>query len=515
MNENKFLKNTFLLAVASILSKLIGFVFRVPLTNMIGAEGIGLFNYGHTLYAALVSFIVAGVPLAMSKMIAERIADEKYDEAHRIFKLSFVGMFFIGLMMSLVLLVITDFFIGLIWPVETYFVLFGLVFAPFFIALSSAFKGYFIGLQENKAPALAQIIESLGRLIFGLGLTYILLSKMNHLAVVGAALGVTCGAFLGFISYAIDYLRIRKKLYFGVNQNIELSWKATNKDLLKELAQYAIPISIGALAGTLITLTDSIMIPGRLATIGIEENVITTLYGNISSVWMIVNLPLAALVALSSSWMPKMAELRTQNKSKEFLEYLKKNIKWTLYIVLPSTSGLFFLSKEILKLIFPSIIGAEHLLEILSLSLVLMGLNLIFITTLQGLGETRKPINHLLFGSIFKIILNYILIGIPILGIYGAAIATLLSYLLISILNALSILKKLDKPKISLIIFRDPIIATIIMIIVLLLNQKYLSLKNIGDNPKTILLILISGLFYIFIVFIQNKTWNSHSNNHS
>lgn len=503
MKENKFLKNTLLLAFASIISKMIGFLFKVPLTNMVGAKGIGLFNYSHTLYTIIISFFIAGVPIAMSKMIAERIAQKKYDEAHRIFKLSFVSLFFVGILIGLLLITITDFFIGFIWPDETYFVLFGLGFAPFFVAMSSCFKGYFMGLQNTKAPAIAQIVDAFGRLIFGLGLTYILLNKMNYLAVIGAAIGVTSGSLLGLIVYVIYYLIIRKSLYAGLIQEKLLSWKTSNWKLMKELLIYAMPISIGALAGSLIIFTDSFMVPKELALLGLDEGSITIQYGNLTSVWMVVNLPLAALIALSNNWMPKISELKIKKKSKELLSYFENSIIWTLYLVLPSIVGLYFLSEEILILIFPNILDSKQLLEILSFSVGFMGVNQILVTTLQGLGEMKKPIRHLFIGTIFKVILNYILIGK--LGVNGAAIATVFSYGLITILNAKSVFSIIGYKRVKLSNYLIPLISSFIMYILIAVLKNIIMILDLGGNFSTVIIILISGISYMGCMIIANK----------
>lgn len=503
IKENKFLRGSIFLAISAIVAKCVGFLFKIPLTNMVGAEAIGIFNYGHTLYMTMLAIALTGIPYALSKIVAEKIANHREREAHRLFKLTFVMMFFGGLMLSLLLLIITDFFVGWFWPEETYIVLVGLVFSPFFVALSAAFKGYFLGLEKSQTPAIAQLVDGIMRLIVGLGLTYVLLNSLKKEAILGAAIGVTIGSLLSLSVYLIDYLKVRRNLYRGVALRDNYVWEKTNIELIKELVVIAMPIAIGAFASTLMTLIDSLMIPNILIGENLHVNFVNELYGKYTSIWMLVNLPMALLISLSSNWLPKVSELKAKGELLKLKKYFAIGAKWTLYIVLPCVCGFLVLGSEILELVFPVINGAEDLLRILSVMLLFCGINQLFVTTLQGLNFAKITVCNLMIASIMKIILNIVFVVNFKFSIEGIAVSSVVSYGFLAVLNGRKTLKFVGD---NYVIkeFIKPIIASGFMSMFLLVIKDNLSLIS-SEKISTICIILFSAMIYLTIVLTLEK----------
>jgi stage V sporulation protein B len=503
IKENKFLRGSIFLAISAIVAKCVGFLFKIPLTNMVGAEAIGIFNYGHTLYMTMLAIALTGIPYALSKIVAEKIANHREREAHRLFKLTFVIMFFGGLMLSLLLLIITDFFVGWFWPEETYIVLVGLVFSPFFVALSAAFKGYFLGLEKSQTPAIAQLVDGIIRLIVGLGLTYVLLNSLKKEAILGAAIGVTIGSLLSLVVYLIDYLKIRRKLYREVALRDNYVWEKTNIELIKELVVIAMPIAIGAFATTLMTLIDSLMIPNILIGENLHVNFVNELYGNYTSIWMLVNLPMALLISLSSNWLPKVSELKAKEELLKLKKYFDLGVKWTFYIVLPCTCGFFVLANEILKLVFPVINGAENLLKILSVMLLFGGINQLFVTTLQGLNLAKITVYNLIIASVMKIILNILFVTNLNFSIEGIAISSVVSYGFLAILNGRKALRFVGANSLIKETVK-PLIASGVMSIFLIMLKDKVDLVANG-KINTICIIFFSAIIYLTIILVLEK----------
>ncbi|MGB3366660.1 MAG: oligosaccharide flippase family protein, partial [Acidaminobacteraceae bacterium] len=116
MENKSIVKNSIILASAGISVKFLGFLFKVPLTRMIGAEGFGLYSYPYLIYTALLALSTFGIPVVVSKLIAEKVALHRYSEAHRIFKITLLLMTLVGIISSSVLYFLSDYLAGNIWP---------------------------------------------------------------------------------------------------------------------------------------------------------------------------------------------------------------------------------------------------------------------------------------------------------------------------------------------------------------------------------------------------------------
>lgn len=435
MKKRSFIGGTFILAVAGILSKFIGFFFRVPLTNMIGAQGYGLYNYPYHLYSAILAISVTGLPVAISTLVSAKIAIHRYDEAHRVFKIALVIMLFLGVITSLALYLGSGFLVNTIWPQEAYYPLMGLVIAPFFVALMSVFRGYFQGMQIMTASSISQVFESFGRLIFGLGLAYALLDRGIEYAAGGGSFGATAGAFVGLIVIVLYYLKVKPQIKERIQRQVKSGEKESTLKIIKNVLYLSIPISIGALAGTLMPLIDSLMLKLRLNVAGFSEEISTILFGRLGAATTLINFPLTIATAIAISLVPAISEAYAKGLFSEIKERLETGMKIGLYLIFPASMGLFILADPILDFIFPAIQNGGNLLRFLSIALIFMTLNQIFTASIQGIGRPIVSVRNLFIGAGFKIVISYYLAALPSINIYGATIGTIVGYVIASLLN--------------------------------------------------------------------------------
>lgn len=463
MKKRSFIGGAFILATAGIVSKFIGFFFRVPLTNMIGAEGYGLYNYPYNLYSAMLAISVTGLPIAISKLVSGKIAINRYDEAHRIFKIALCIMLFLGSFTSLALYVGSEFLVNTIWPKEAYYPLMGLVIAPFFVALMSVFRGYFQGMQIMVASSISQVFESFGRLIFGLGLAYALLDRGIEYAAGGGTFGATAGAFIGLCVIILYYLRVKPQ----IKEKIEKQDKGSEKDatvkIIKDILYLSIPISIGSLAGTLMPLIDSLMIKIRLDVAGFSEEMSTILFGRLGAGTTLINFPLTISTAIAISLVPAISEAHAKGLFSEIGKRLETGIKIGLYLVFPAFVGLFVFAQPILNFIFPTIKNADYILRFLSIALIFMTLNQILTATIQGVGRPIIAVRNLFIGAGVKVVLSYYLVAIPSININGAIIGTLIGYFIASLLNYLYLKRKINFAIHKIDLIFKPLVASIVM----------------------------------------------------
>lgn len=495
MKKKTFINGALVLVIAGLISKTIGLIYRIPLTNMIGSAGIGLYSYPYTMYATMLGISAVGIPIAISKLVSEKIAHNRHDEAHQIFRTAFFIMLIVGTLSSVLFYLSSKYLISNNWPKGTYYPAMGLVIAPLLIALISVFRGYFHGMNMMIAPSIAQVFDSMGRLVFGLIAASLLIGRGVEYAAGGAALGTTAGAVIGLITIVIIYLKVRPRISREIDGIGVQKQKDSTRDIIKNLLYIAAPISLGAVAGHLMKLIDSLMIPIRLSAAGYSEASSTILWGRIGAIDPLINLSLTISVAIAINLVPAVAAAYTKGNIEDVRNKLNLAIRMGLYIVIPAGIGLFILAEPILNLIFPEVRDSDTILKFLAVSLLFLTINQILTASIQGLGRVYVPVKNLLIGTVFKICISYVLVAIPKLNVNGAIIGTIIGYSIASLLNFIHIQKTIKVEFDLWKILIAPLCSGGVMAISVLLTYNY-GLLVMSSSMITLLSVLVGGLVY-------------------
>lgn len=497
MKKQSLLKASLVLGIAGIVARFLGLFFRWPLIMLIGDEGVGYYQMTYPLYMFFVA-IASGVPVAISKMISERKAKGDIKGIFEIVKESTILMIFLGLGTSLILFLFAKPIINFVhWDKKSYYALIGISFAPFIISIMTIYRGFFQGLQNMTPSGVSQIIEQIGRVVIGVGLAIILLPKGIEYSAGGAALGASGGGIIGAVYLYRKYKKVKKEMW---NKKV-----AINTNILSEILKIALPISIGATVGTIMSLIDSILVPQKLLEAGMSSNQATILYAQLSGkAHVIINIPLTLSMALGTSLIPIIAENYIMRRKRELEDKIQISLKLSFLIALPATFGLFFLSEPIMRVIFPGKFEGFIILKYLSLAIPFIIMTQTTTSVMQGVGHYIRPIINLFIGCIFKIVLTYILVPLPKFNIYGAVIASISAYIIATLLNLISLKIKL-KTKFNLKeTFIKPLIASILMIIGVLVALSYL--KNIiTSNTISCLAAILFGIILYIILIILLK----------
>lgn len=482
MKKQSYLKGAFILVLANALVKVIGALFKIPLANIIQEEGMAIFNTAYNLYACMFVIATAGLPVAVSKMVSSSLAKKNYTEVNKIFKAAVSLLSLIGIAGTLILFLGAKAFVGLADSPSSYLSVLSISPAIFFVALLSAFRGYFQGFSDMVPTALSEVTEALGKLVIGLALAYMLMPTGVVNASAGAVLGVTAGTFFALLIMVVTYI-IRKKNN-GLSGGVITESRST-KTIFTDLVKIAIPITIGAAVMSLTNVIDVVMIRRRLQTILVTQDMATTLtefYG-LSQAEVIIgqlmrvkpseilygaysgyaipmfNLPPTIIMSLSMSVVPFISAAFAVKNIGEVKKLSESTIRITVLFSVPCAVGLSVLSQPILAAVYNNA-RAASMLGILGYAVIFVSLVSVTTAMLQGAGYVMIPVRNMAIGAAVKILTNYILIAIPTMNIGGAPISTNLCYLTIAILNMLSV-KKIMKPNLSFsgLILR-PIIAS-------------------------------------------------------
>lgn len=495
MKKQSLFKGTIILGMAGVFAKFLGLFFRWPIIMLIGDEGMAYYHISYPLYMFFIG-LATGMPVAVSKMVSERNVLRDEEGIIQVLNKALLFMLILGGGFSFVFLTFAKPLIGFFkWDPKAYYSLIGIGMAPVFIALMSVFRGFFQGLQNMTPTAVSQVVEQVGRVVFGVGLAYIFLSRGIEYSAGGAAFGAASGGLLGLIYLAAKYNKIRK--------TFRIRKVRRNTGIMAELLRTSIPVSIGAAMGSIMSVFDSVLVPQKLLQAGFSYKEMNILYGQLTGKAMIfVNVPLTLSVALCASIVPIIAEARVMNRIRDVIDRVEIAIKASTVIALPATCGLFFMSYPILNLLFPGHSEGHLILKYASLSIPFIILTQTSTAILQGTGFYFLPIKNLVIGCIAKILITMILVSIPYINIYGAIAGTIAGYLITAILNMRALRKKLN---ISINYYDTtikPAYSSIIMIIGVVFLYKYVYNYTISNGISCLISIFGGIIIYIILIFI-------------
>ncbi len=499
--QNNFLMGAFVLVVANALVKVIGAVFKIPLTNLFGKEGMGIFTVAYNIYTALFIISTAGLPVAISKMVAEASALGRKNEVRKILSVAFRVFAIVGAAASLIMFFGAHVFTGIVKNSMAYYAVLAISPALLFTAIMSTIRGYYQGLSNMVPTALSQVIEALCKLIFGYGLAAFLLKAgySIEIAAAGAIGGVTIGTAFGALYLCLKRLRDRKKLDV---QGTDPTTRSS-REILSNLWKIALPVTVGASVLSITNLVDMLVVMNRLQDIGMTEEAANALYGAYSMSVTMFNLPQTLITAISISIIPAVATAFAKKDLVGAGKTMGSALKLTSIMALPAGAGLTILAGPILNLIYyrrpEDAAIAAPMLRTLGFAVIFVAFVSVTNAVLQSMGKVNVPVVTMLTGGAVKLLTNYTLVGTKSINIHGAPIGTLCCYATITILNLVIIHRSFSHaPNIFTIIAR-PILAALGMSAVTYIVFRFL---NGPLGSKMAVLVTIGAAVVSYAVFL-------------
>lgn len=496
--KDSFLKGAFILGMAGILVKIMGAFFRIPLGNLIGAEGMAYYQAAYPVYTLFLTLATAGFPTALAKLVSEKNAIGDHKGAHKIFKVSYTVLFMTGILAFLVFFFGSDYIVNdIMGNPGAKSAMLAIAPALIFVPLMSSYRGYFQGNRDMNKIAISQIAEQFFRVILGIGLAYFLMEKAGpELGAAGAIMGATIGAVASILYLIFAYIKGSKQRKIDIKNSKHFRDESV-MTVLKKLLVVAIPITIGASVMPLVNMIDSIIVVKRLAVAGFTENQALAAFGQLTGMaTSIINLPSVITVAMSMSLVPAISEAFALGNKVKARKDTKSAIKVTLLIVLPCAFGMASLATPIMQLLFPkepTTVGI--ILLFLTPCVVFLGLIQSMNGILQGMGKPMVPVIALVIGMVFKVAISYTLTAIPSINVLGSAIGTVSAYL-IAVLIELACIKKAMGVKFPIKEFViKPLITVITMFISVKLSYAFIA-GLIGGKLATLISIAIGGIVY-------------------
>ncbi|WP_026895557.1 putative polysaccharide biosynthesis protein [Clostridiisalibacter paucivorans] len=508
MSRKNFIKGAAILGIAGLLAKILGFFYRIPIVNILGDVGNGYLMQSFQVYNILLALSTSGLNVAIAKLVSEKRAMGSNRGAHRVFEVSLMMLAAGGAISAIIVYLGADAIVRIGGNSNAYYSMVALIPALFFVPIMSSFRGYFQGRQNMTPTAVSQVVEQFIRVIIGLWLAYILVDSGIDIASGGASFGSSAGAIVGTMSIVFIYMINRKKIKKEFKQDT-IKHIESKKTIMKRIMNIAIPLSIGAIVVPSMTFIDIAIITKRIQLIGYTEQQATGFVGQIGMANTIINVAMIFSVSLAMSLVPIVSEYNAKNNYNNIKRITKSGIRMALLIGLPAALGISILSTDIIKLLYYSRSievkeSAGGILEILAFTVLFLTLVQSLTAILQGLGKVLIPIKNLAIGAIIKIVLTYILIVMPGIGIKGAAISTVSAYLVAAILDFIAV-KKYTATEFEIKnIFVKPLVSVSIMSVTVWVFHKYI-FTFIDPRVNTLLSVCVGVLTYGIALIITGS----------
>ena len=475
--ESKFIRGTFFLTAASLISKILGFIYIIPFTALVGTQGYVLYKYAYGPYTILLSISTIGLPLAVSKIVSKYNELGNYRVGLTLLRYGMYLMVISGIISFAALYLSAPFLASVLIGTndqtgnsvdDVQYVIRLVSFALLIIPAMSIFRGYFQGSQSMGPSALSTVVEQVVRIVFILAGAYITIHIFNR-SVTDAVGIATFAAFIGGVAGFLVLLLV----FYKRRELIKKQRNASphNKDLkvismLKELIGYAIPFVITGLAIPIYQNIDTFTINKLFQSIGYNLNEAETINSVIGLAQILVMVPVSLATAFGMSLIPGITSDFIGGRILEVRNKISETVQIIVFFTLPAALGLCILGDPIYITIF----GVENspelggdLLQWYSLAAVFFAMFTVTAAIMQGINEQKKLIIGVLLGVFLKIVLNYILV--PYFKEAGPILATYFGFM-ISILFNIFIIKKAIQFKLS------PLLKTLKGIFLLVLTMS-------------------------------------------
>lgn len=431
--RRQFFGGAIFLSLGAFIAKALGALYRIPLSNILGGKGLGLYQLVFPVYALLLDFSGAAVPSAISRIIAASNEEDKEQKAYNYLRSSLRLLLFFGLIGSLIMLFLSKPIATLQGEPNAYLSYICLSPAVLLVSIISCFRGYFQGLMNMLPTAISQVIEQVIKLALGLLFASLLIYNTSK-AVAGATLAVTFSELIALI-FLIIVFAVRKK-----KNNLELTFnKSIFKQKAKKIIMTTLPITLIGIMLPFSQVIDSFLTVNILSGYRSDATVLYGLLGG--AVMTVINLPVSICYGVSAAAIPAISS----SKSKE--EEDKNSAKallLTVILALPCVAACLFGGDFIINLLFRNLpqsekITAIKLLQLASPSILLLSFLQTGNAVLIGKGRLYTPIISLAIGVIVKTLLGIVLLKIPSLNIYGSVIALNACYFTVCLINLILI----------------------------------------------------------------------------
>ncbi len=425
MKKISVIKGAFILSLGGVITKLLGAIYRIPLTNLLGVKGIGLYQMVFPFYALLLTFSSTGVPSGTSKLVAEG------NNPVRVLKSSLKVFGTAGFILSILTAIFSKSIATFQGNADAGVCYLALSPSIFLVSVISCFRGYFQGFSEMRPTAFSQILEQVIKVAFGLSFCYAFRSNFL-LSVTLAVLSVTVSEFITTLYFLIKAKR-RKAFVGFFRERVDL----------KPIFSTVVPMMAVTLIIPLIRTVDSFLIINIISTYSSKG---TELYGILTgAVESVISMPVSICYAVAISSIPIISRLKKQGANIE--DHIVKILLITLLLGCLLGLLIYLFAPLIISVLYGGLSGyaritAVECLKVSSLSIIFLSLMQTSVAIVNSLGKFKATLISGIIAGAFKIILSIILLSSPQINIFGAIYSDIVCYFVACFINLGYIISK-------------------------------------------------------------------------
>ena len=501
LKENKTLKGIAWLSLSTIILKFIGLIYKIPISYLLGDDGMGYFNSAYTIYTLFYIICSSGIPKGISIIVSKYEAEyNKSSDSFYKSTLIILGVF--GGLSAVFFLLLAPAFTKLIGSSKALFSMYAVAPSVLFVCMSGVARGYLTGKMKFRHIAISEVIIGISKLFIGLffAIIGVKLSLDTHLICALSIFGITVGTLLSTF-YLLYICSINTR---GAPVGI-------NRSEIRSLLKISMPITFASVGTGLTGVLDLFLIIRGLTSSGYSEGVANALYGNYSTLTVpMVSLVSTIIAPIITAYTPTLAALYAKGKINNYTESVNESLSLVSFITVPCFVVFMLYPSRLLGIIFESgsVTLGFMLLAVISPSAILLGLTAVINNALESTGRVRVPVISISLGAVAKIILTWMMIKFTNLGILCAPLGTIISYFVSFFISYFGFIittrKKVEILKSNLIPITSASISLSITIVfsILISTVKSFKIKSI------IILSVFSLIYLVFMLILSKKTRN-------
>ena len=438
---SKFLKGTFILLMAGLVTRVLGFINRIVIARFIGEEGVGLYMMAFPTMVLVVTITQLGLPVAISKNVAEAEARGDFKKIKKILVVSLATTISLSIVFTPALILFAPYLSETLftdprtqWPL--------LAIAPIvpIVAVSSVLRGYFQGRQNMRPSAISQVIEQLVRITLIAVLTKTFMPYGIEYAAAGAMIASVIGELISLV-YLMTTFKLRKK--FRLRKNF-FQFVHSGKSTFNDLMRIALPTTGSRMIGSVSWFFEPIVVAHSLAIAGVAAVAATKQYGALTGFAMpLLLLPSFITYSLSTSLVPAISEANSRKNMKVIEHLLQQSLRFALLTGGLAIVVLYVLADPLMTLMYGTSNGSQFI-KLMAPFFLFYYFQGPLQAALQALDLARAAMINSLIGNLAKTAVIFLLASQPAFGINGVALGMVMGIVLITLLHFATMLKSIS-----------------------------------------------------------------------
>ena len=494
MVKSSIIKGAIILTIAGVITRILGFVYRIYMSNAIGAEGMGLYQLIIPIYTLAWSISCSGFTTTISKLTAQELAKGQYGNIRRILKQSTIISTLIGILLTFALYFSAEFIAIHIFKDERTILSLKIMSLAFpFMAAGSCIRGYFFGLKESTIPAINQVLEQCVRMVVVFFLASFFIPLGLEYACAAATIGIVAEEIFSFLYAIVVYKKFKIRNHFKILPSL------SSKQSLTLITVMALPLTANRVTGSLLATWENILIPQSLQRFGLTASEAISLYGQITGMAMpLIFFPTAFLISLAISLVPAISEASAMKNYKKIKYTTEKSLLFSTVMGFGAASLFVSFNNELGSVIYNQDISS--MLFLLGIICPFMYVQMVLSGILNGLGYQVFIFRNSLISSFINIGFIYFLV--PLHGLNAFILGWFISLIVVCFLEIEKLVETVSIKFEFFDFLLKPLLCAILSALVIRLISSYLFSDAVSEILSLILGCIVLSCIYLALIIL-------------